>query len=694
MDDKQLQEMLSRIEAPAPSQKAMIDAQRAALDAFGKKNKKFFQGWGFGRRLTGINNNIGRNVMQKRYVAGGLASGVALCALVAVLGMPFINQQAQRISGQTAQFSAVSDNIVSEPSTSDDAGHAMVKAERAITPVQAEPKKKADAGYAPVVTQSAQIALPVSPPAVAAPAREMMAADMAIGGLAASGAPAGAMLKMRAAENMIAPMPAPYEPMPQYYQDQGRDQFAAFSENGYVEVAQQPVSTFSIDVDTASYSFLRRQINAGQLPQANSVRVEELVNYFDYHYPVPASLDAPFTPTVTVIDSPWNAHKKLVHIGIKGYEVSEKPKSNLVFLIDTSGSMNSPDKLPLLKNAFKLLLDNLNPDDTVAIVTYAGSAGVALEPTKASDRTAIANALDNLQSGGGTAGAAGIEQAYALAEQHKIDGGNNRVILATDGDFNVGISDPTQLKDTISRKRDEGVFLSVLGFGQGNYNDAMMQALAQNGNGNAAYIDTLNEARKVLVDEAAKTLITIAKDVKIQVEFNPAAVSEYRLVGYETRHLNREDFNNDKVDAGDIGAGAAVTAIYEVTPAGAPKMVDDLRYGQKTESAAPAADAPKTDANEYGYVKIRYKAPDSNTSKLIETPIRADAAKALADTSDDVRFAVAVAGFGQLVADGKYTGNLSYDQVIDLANGARGKDEFGYRSEFVNMVRLAKELKK
>ena len=696
MDDKQLQEMLSRIQAPEPSHKAMLQAQEEAMRAFRKKNTKIFQGLAPVARLTDMVNIIGRKMMQKRYVAGGLAGSVAVCALVAVLGVPFFHEQANQISGGNTQLSTISDNIVESSSSLPNVGRMVDKAERAVADMMAPKAKNAE------VAASSIAPMPAVPPvasqqaqAEAEYAAPQVAMDMTATSAGAPAMPAGAMVKMRAAESMIAPMPMPMpsEPMPHYYQDQGRDQFAGFVENSFVDVAQSPVSTFSIDVDTASYAFLRRQINAGQLPQANSVRIEELVNYFDYNYPVPASLDAPFTPTVTVVDSPWNAHKKLVHIGIKGYEVAEKPKSNLVFLIDTSGSMNSPDKLPLLKNAFKLLLDNLNPDDTVAIVTYAGSAGVALEPTKAADRAKIASALDNLQSGGGTAGAAGIEQAYALASQGKIDGGNNRVILATDGDFNVGISDPTQLKDTISRKRADGIFLSVLGFGQGNYNDQMMQALAQNGNGNAGYIDTLNEARKLLVDEAAKTLITIAKDVKIQVEFNPAAVSEYRLVGYETRHLNREDFNNDKVDAGDIGAGAAVTAIYEITPVGAPKMVDDLRYATKPAEQDSVA-KPQVDTGEYGYVKLRYKAPNSDTSKLIEAPIRADAARTLNETNEDVRFGVAVAGFGQLAANGKYAGSLTYDQVIELANGARGKDEFGYRSEFVNMVRLAKELRK
>ena len=459
------------------------------------------------------------------------------------------------------------------------------------------------------------------------------------------------------------------------------DRFAAFKTNPVKRAAEEPLSTFSIDTDTSSYGFLRRSLMENHLPPKDSVRVEEMINYFPYDYEGPTDRAEPFKANVSLMQTPWNPDTKLMRIGIKGFALNgvERPRSNLVFLIDTSGSMEEPDKLPLLVNSFRLLLDTLSPEDSVAIVTYAGSAGTVLEPTKASERARILAALDGLSAGGSTAGAEGIAQAYNLAERSFDKAGVNRVILATDGDFNVGISDPRELQDFVERKRESGIYLSVLGFGEGNYNDALMQALAQNGNGNAAYIDTLNEARKVLVEEATSTLFPIANDVKIQVEFNPAAVSEYRLIGYETRLLDREDFNNDRVDAGDIGAGHTVTALYEVTPRGSKgERVDPLRYG--------TADKPSTPAGEYAFVKIRYKLPGEAESLLITQPVT------VADemASPEASFAAAVAAFGQILRGGEFTGSFGYGDVIALANANRGKDEFGYRGEFVNLVRLAK----
>ena len=471
----------------------------------------------------------------------------------------------------------------------------------------------------------------------------------------------------------------------------GRDKFKDFEDSPIKLVTKEPVSTFSIDVDTASYTFARNMINMGRLPQKDAVRVEEFINYFDYNYPVPSNKTEPFKPTVAVYDSPWKAGNKLIHIGIKAYDIdtAEKPKSNLVFLIDTSGSMNAPNKLPLLINSMKMLVNNLQPNDSVAIVTYAGNAGVVLEPTKVSDKYKIISALERLRSGGSTAGAAGIKTAYNLIEQNFDKQAVNRVILATDGDFNVGITNPEELQDFIERKRKTGVFLSVLGFGEGNYNDALMQRLAQKGNGNAAYIDTLNEARKVLVDEASSTLFTVAKDVKIQVEFNPKKVAEYRLIGYETRKLNREDFNNDKVDAGEIGAGHSVTAIYEITPVEAKnnRLIDDLRYGADKKSST---NIKEDKGEEYAFLKIRYKLPKEDKSKLITRPITKSDEISFNSASDDIRFAVAVAAFAQKLRGGKYIGNMSYDDIINIAKNAKGKDEFGYRAEFVNLVRLAK----
>ncbi|HEV8408293.1 MAG TPA: VWA domain-containing protein, partial [Sphingomicrobium sp.] len=401
------------------------------------------------------------------------------------------------------------------------------------------------------------------------------------------------------------PPPAPGTYVPQGwslpYHDVGRDKFTSADENPFKVVREAPVSTFSIDVDTASYSWVRASLNQNVLPQPASVRTEEMVNYFPYDYAPPRTSEQPFSTSVSVFPSPWSPGRKLVRIGIRGYSISHstRPRANLVFLIDTSGSMEEPNKLPLVKRSLELLLDELAPGDTVSIVTYAGYAGTALEPTKVREKQKIEAVIDSLGAGGSTAGAEGIRQAYALAEANLDPGGVNRVILATDGDFNVGITNQEELKGYIERERDKGVFLSVLGFGMGNYNDALMQTLAQNGNGAAAYIDTLSEARKTLVDEASSTLFPIAKDVKIQVEFNPAAVAEYRLIGYETRALNRDDFDNDKVDAGDVGSGQTVTALYEIVPVGGPRTIGDLRYAPPQRTAVRSS--------EYGFVKIRYK---------------------------------------------------------------------------------------
>lgn len=474
-------------------------------------------------------------------------------------------------------------------------------------------------------------------------------------------------------------------------EDIGRDRFETFTENPLKQVAKNPVSTFSIDVDTAAYAFVRKMLNQGVLPPKNAVRVEELINYFDYDYPLPEDRSTPFKPTVAVFPTPWNPDTKLLHIGIKGFDIvpARKPRANLVFLIDVSGSMRSPDKLPLLKNAFRMLVDTLEPADTVAIVVYAGAAGTVLDPTPVKDKGRILAALDRLSAGGATAGGEGIRQAYSLAQANFDPDGINRVILATDGDFNVGIRNPEELKGFVERKRRTGVYLSVLGFGRGNYNDALMQKLAQNGNGNAAYIDNLNEARKVLVDEAAATLFPIARDVKIQIEFNPAKVAEYRLIGYESRLLQQEDFNNDFVDAGDIGSGHSVTAIYEITPAGSGKrLIDDLRYGNAAKTGSAHTPGKQ---DEYAFLKIRYKLPQDGQSRLISTPVTERSRYAtIAKVPADIRFAAAVAAFGQILRGTPHVRDFSYDDVIDLALTARGGDAFGYRAEFISLVRLAR----
>ncbi len=441
--------------------------------------------------------------------------------------------------------------------------------------------------------------------------------------------------------------------------------------------SEEPVSTFSIDVDTASYAFVRRSLNNGQLPNPEAVRIEEMVNYFTYDYPAPTG-DTPFATQVSVTETPWNTGTQLVQIGIQGElpAIADRPPLNLVFLIDTSGSMDSSDKLPLLIQSFRLMLPELRPTDQVAIVTYAGSAGTVLEPTPASERAKITIALENLGAGGSTAGEAGLRQAYALAEDMADDGDVSRVILATDGDFNVGLSGVDEMERFIEDKRDSGTYLSVLGFGRGNLNDALMQTLAQNGNGQAAYIDTLSEARKVLVDQLSGALFPIAQDVKIQVEWNPAQIAEYRLIGYETRALNREDFNNDKVDAGEIGAGHQVTALYEITPVGSDAIRNEpLRYGE-----AIAA----TGSSELGFLRLRYKEPGAATSQLIETPITG--------TPGKPGFAAAIAGFAELLRGSDYLENWDYGDAIDLASQSRGTDRFGYRTEAISLMRLAESL--
>lgn len=461
------------------------------------------------------------------------------------------------------------------------------------------------------------------------------------------------------------------------------ERFANRTPNTLKIVSENPISTFSIDVDTASYSFVRSSIMSGQLPHRDAVRVEEMINYFSYDYTDADDDNGPFATSVAVLKTPWNKHTKLVRVGIQGETVprEERPDLDLVFLIDTSGSMNTPNKLPLLKKSLLLLLGQLKPTDRVSIVTYAGSSGVALEPTFASDRATILARLEALHSGGGTAGHEGLQTAYRQAEKMHAPGRVGRVILATDGDFNVGISDDEELKRYVEAKKNNGVYLSVLGFGQGHFNDGLMQALAQNGNGIAAHIDTLSEAMKVMVDQVSGTLVPIANDVKIQVEFNPTKVAEYRLIGYETRALVREDFNNDKVDAGDIGAGHTVTALYEITPVGSPAQKSDkLRYQSNTDVSNLA---------ELGFLKLRYKLPGESVSQLIEIPIISGGSENVADAN----FSAAIAGFGQLLrGDTKYLSSWSYSDVITLAQSAIGDDRFGYRAEAIMLMERAQRM--
>ena len=483
---------------------------------------------------------------------------------------------------------------------------------------------------------------------------------------------------------MVAPqeLRAPSEPL-------DRENYAHFRDNPVKRVQEEPVSTFSIDVDTGAYANVRRFLNGARLPPRDAVRVEEMINYFAYDYPLPENREPPFRVMSELAPSPWNPRNHLLHVGIKGYEVSRNdlPPANLVFLLDVSGSMRSPDKLDLLKSALTLLSRQLGPRDRVSIVVYAGASGVVLEPVPG-DRTALIQAaLARLSAGGSTNGGAGIRLAYAMAEQALIPGGINRVLLATDGDFNVGTVNFEALKDLVAAKRKTGIALTTLGFGVGNYNDHLMEQLANAGNGNYAYIDTLQEAQKVLVDERSSTLATIAGDVKIQIEFNPAVVEEYRLIGYENRALQREDFNNDAVDAGEIGAGHTVTALYELALVGSGGSLNDpLRY------APPAAEVSGRD-DEIAFLRLRYKRPNEHSSRLLERPLRRSEIVAdLAHSSDTFRFAAAVAAFGQKLRGGRYTGAFDYDQVLDLARGARGEDRFGYRGEFLKLVALARSL--
>ncbi|MBF0188168.1 MAG: VWA domain-containing protein [Magnetococcales bacterium] len=475
-----------------------------------------------------------------------------------------------------------------------------------------------------------------------------------------------------------------------------RDRFPESALNPVYQVAERPVSTFSADVDTASYSFVRRALNRGHLPSPDAVRVEEMINYFHYDYRKPTDAETPFTPTLALFPTPWNSNTHLLQIGIQGYEpsVESRPRSNLVFLLDVSGSMRSRDKLPLLKKSLRLLIGSLHPEDHVAIVVYAGAAGAVLEPTPVRERQRILSALDNLRAGGSTAGGAGIELAYRLAEQNFSKDAVNRIILATDGDFNVGVSNPRALKQLIARKRQSGVFLSVLGFGQGNYNDRLMQTLAQNGNGTAAYIDTLNEARKLLVDEAAATLIPIAKDVKYQIEFNPDRVAEYRLIGYETRKLAREDFNNDAVDAGEIGSGHTVTALYEITLTESEnRFVDPLRYG--TASPREMNERDGGGNRELAFLKMRFKQPDGSRSRLITRAITdADRIDLEASGHEDQRFAAAVAALGQKLQQSSHLHGFSTQRILDLALSGKGEDPFGYRAEFTALVRMVQALER
>ncbi|WP_313529628.1 VWA domain-containing protein [Shinella sp.] len=675
-------EKLARRTPPAADASARTAALAAAMQAFddAEKNADAAQGSTAGERPSSIFNRIWSPIMNRKFLAG---SALATLLVVPVAGLVSYEMVRNGTVPLTTETEIAAKPVENPRRSSVDKkkaeGFNSDEIQRLLNNKQAVgggAKRSTHAGKKTVAAEPAPIAESRDEEMV-----EAMPESLAVGGAATMQALGRTVTQPSVVADSIA-MPMPEE---------NRERFASADPNPVKSVATDPVSTFSADVDTASYSYMRGALLGGSLPEPDSVRVEELVNYFPYDWKGPETAERPFNATVTVMPTPWNKDTELLHIGIKGFETvaTEQPAANLVFLIDVSGSMDEDDKLPLLKSAFRLLVGKLKETDTVSIVTYAGDAGVVLEPTAARERQKILDAIDNLQPGGSTAGAQGIEAAYKLAEKAFKKDGVNRVMLATDGDFNVGPASDEDLKRIIEERRKSGIFLSVLGFGRGNYNDGMMQTLAQNGNGTAAYIDTLAEAQKTLVEEAGSSLFPIAKDVKFQIEFNPERVAEYRLIGYETRILNREDFNNDKVDAGDVGSGHRVTAIYEVTPKGSPAVLNDpLRYGK-----ADAATTPAAGSGELAFLKMRWKKPDGDKSELVTMPVTD--ANAVADVnaaSTDIRFSVAVAAFGQKLKGVSALQDYAYGSILGLAEAARGNDPFGYRAEFVKLVQLAQGL--
>ena len=497
-------------------------------------------------------------------------------------------------------------------------------------------------------------------------------------------------VKQKASNSYIVRTKLP-QPNIIYAQDEN-EEYGTFAENRFMGAKEQPLSTFSLDVDAASYGNIRRMINLGQKPPKDAVRIEELINYFNYNYPQPTSQHPVNIVTETAV-CPWNNTHKVVRIGVKAKEIPTEnlPASNFVFLLDVSGSMNSANKLELVKSSIKLLTNNLREKDRVAIVVYAGAAGVVLPSTSGSDNQKIMDAVNNLQAGGSTAGGAGIQLAYKIAEKNFMPNGNNRIILCTDGDFNVGVSSNTELEALIESKRKSGIFLTVLGYGMGNYKDSKLQILAQKGNGNHAYIDNLQEANKVLVNEFGSTMYTVAKDVKIQVEFNPAFVNAYRLIGYESRLLNKEDFNDDTKDAGELGSGHTVTALYEIIPIGVKNTfggVDELKYQKNKKDIESSFSA--VNSTELLTVKLRYKLPKSINSEKMEVPVYAKDTKV--QPSTDFNFALSVAMFGQLLRDSDFKGDAGFKKVLSYAKNGIGEDQHGYRKEFIRLVEAVEQL--
>ncbi|MBY5334843.1 DUF3520 domain-containing protein [Rhizobium leguminosarum] len=699
--DKEL-EKLSRLTPPAATPEARARALAAAMQAFdtAENSAPAAQGNAKGWRQSSIIHWIWSPAMNKKFLAGSALATLLVIPAAGYLAIE-LTRNGSRIVDQTEIAGNLSKSEASKQPAATTSQPVTVApqapagnnslAEQSVADAQAPQDKEAPALAKPDLSQTSEF----DANDVAALTNKPEGSAAALGAAKRSAPAASGIVPQRQfAEPMaaVAPSPAPpAEGRVQVQLDPDRERFANAATNPIKSVATDPVSTFSADVDSASYSFVRRSLTGGAMPDPQSVRVEEMINYFPYDWPGPDKADQPFKATVTVMPTPWNHDTELMHVAIKGYDIAPAttPHANLVFLIDVSGSMDEPDKLPLLKSAFRLLVNRLKPDDTVSIVTYAGNAGTVLAPTRVAEKSKILSAIDRLEPGGSTGGAEGIEAAYDLAKQGFVKDGVNRVMLATDGDFNVGPSSDEDLKRIIEERRKDGIFLTVLGFGRGNLNDSLMQTLAQNGNGSAAYIDTLAEAQKTLVEEAGSTLFPIASDVKFQVEFNPERIAEYRLIGYETRALKREDFNNDRVDAGDIGSGHSVTAIYEITPKGSPAVMnDDLRYGAADK--APAAAADSAHRGELAFVKMRYKKPGEDKSALITTPVDDNNAVTTLDAApQDVRFSVAVAAFGQKLSHVAVVDTYSYQAIADLAEASRGADTFGYRSDFLGLVRLA-----
>ncbi|MEP3276146.1 MAG: von Willebrand factor type A domain-containing protein [Stappiaceae bacterium] len=725
MSDRDLHR-LKDLPIPEASAERKAEALQSAMAAFDANEKVFSnktKGSDNPSRLKAVSTtSLWEWIMQKRYYVGPVAASLLIAPLAVHLTVQQMDENDDR---------PILEGLFSSPTPAEET-EALVELTPANKPEKSSPVALSDrslgrtdrteapniVGFAPSVSEAEPSDLQgivAAPPAPSTDSHIVRQGGGSIDGVTAQAprsnevsslygrvAPAPAAERKAKRERAIAlnskalssarHQPRPQDALPA--QSAG-DRFSQLDRNGFLAVDTDPVSTFSIDVDTASYSYVRKLLNRGELPSADAVRTEEMVNYFTYDYPLAENLEQPFKPSVTVYPTPWNQNTQLMHVAIRAFDVPEdaRPPVNLVFLVDVSGSMQAPDKLPLLKASLRLLLSKLDAEDTISLVTYAGSAGTALEPTSAAERSKILSALDNLAAGGSTAGAAGIRAAYDLAHQSKKDGSINRVILATDGDFNVGVSSDDELKKLISEKRNEGVFLSVLGFGTGNYNDSLMQVLAQNGNGTAAYIDTLGEARKVMVEQAGSALVPVAKDVKIQVEFNPATVSEYRLIGYETRALNRADFNNDKVDAGDVNAGHRVTALYEFTPAGTESAYNDaLRYKKETTDTGSSAE-PSAQSNELAFLKLRYKLPDSDKSKLITLPIlKSDSKQTLDAVSNEVAFATGVAAFAEKLSGSEYSADYSYDEIKSLAKRGLSGGNGSLRNEFVGLVDLAELL--